>query len=122
MVLSGTVTDSVDEVVDFVSELIRFDTSNTGELETTKGEAECARWVADRLEDVDRAGVAEFGLAEAAGEQRQGRHVAPDHETDQKRKDAEKAQKERDKLAAEQIARENLELFKPGRSSRNAKR
>jgi acetylornithine deacetylase/succinyl-diaminopimelate desuccinylase-like protein len=42
----------VDEVVGFVSELIRFDTSNTGELETTKGEAECARWVAERLEEV----------------------------------------------------------------------
>jgi acetylornithine deacetylase/succinyl-diaminopimelate desuccinylase-like protein len=52
MVLSVTVTDSVDEVVDFVSELIRFDTSNTGELETTNGEAECARWVAERLEEV----------------------------------------------------------------------
>ena len=31
------------EVVDLVSALIRFDTSNTGELETTKGEAECAQ-------------------------------------------------------------------------------
>jgi acetylornithine deacetylase/succinyl-diaminopimelate desuccinylase-like protein len=39
-------------VVEFVSELIRFDTSNTGELETTKGEAECARWVAEQLEEV----------------------------------------------------------------------
>jgi acetylornithine deacetylase/succinyl-diaminopimelate desuccinylase-like protein len=46
------VTRSVDEVVEFVSELIRFDTSNTGELETTKGEAECARWVAEQLEEV----------------------------------------------------------------------
>jgi acetylornithine deacetylase/succinyl-diaminopimelate desuccinylase-like protein len=46
------VTRSVDEVVEFVSELIRFDTSNTGELETTQGEAECARWVADQLEEV----------------------------------------------------------------------
>jgi acetylornithine deacetylase/succinyl-diaminopimelate desuccinylase-like protein len=46
------VTSPVDEVVGFVSELIRFDTSNTGELETTKGEAECARWVAERLEEV----------------------------------------------------------------------
>src|SRR5258708_33289417 len=40
------------EVVDLVSALIRFDTSNTGELETTKGEAECARWVAEQLEEV----------------------------------------------------------------------
>jgi acetylornithine deacetylase/succinyl-diaminopimelate desuccinylase-like protein len=46
------VTRSGDEVVEFVSELIRFDTSNTGELETTKGEAECARWVAEQLEEV----------------------------------------------------------------------
>ena len=38
-------TEPVDEVVDLVSALIRFDTSNTGELETTKGEADCARWV-----------------------------------------------------------------------------
>jgi acetylornithine deacetylase/succinyl-diaminopimelate desuccinylase-like protein len=52
MVLSVVVTSPVDEVVGFVSELIRFDTSNTGELETTKGEAECARWVAERLEEV----------------------------------------------------------------------
>jgi acetylornithine deacetylase/succinyl-diaminopimelate desuccinylase-like protein len=51
-VLTVTVTRSVDEVVEFVSELIRFDTSNTGELETTKGEAECARWVAAQLEEV----------------------------------------------------------------------
>ena len=41
----------VDEVVDLVSSLIRFDTSNTGELSTTKGEEECARWVAQRLEE-----------------------------------------------------------------------
>jgi acetylornithine deacetylase/succinyl-diaminopimelate desuccinylase-like protein len=40
------------EVVDLVSALIRFDTSNTGEPETTKGEAECARWVAQQLEEV----------------------------------------------------------------------
>lgn len=47
-----TVRGSVDEVVGFVSELIRFDTSNTGDPETTRGEAECARWVAGRLEEV----------------------------------------------------------------------
>ncbi|MBX5488488.1 MAG: M20/M25/M40 family metallo-hydrolase [Mycolicibacterium hassiacum] len=40
-----------DEVVDLVSRLIRFDTSNTGEPETTKGEAECAAWVAEQLEE-----------------------------------------------------------------------
>jgi acetylornithine deacetylase/succinyl-diaminopimelate desuccinylase-like protein len=40
------------EVVDVVSALIRFDTSNTGEPATTKGEAECARWVAEQLEEV----------------------------------------------------------------------
>ena len=41
-----------DEVVDLVSALIRFDTTNTGNPDTTRGEAECARWVADRLEAV----------------------------------------------------------------------
>jgi acetylornithine deacetylase/succinyl-diaminopimelate desuccinylase-like protein len=42
----------VDDVVDVVSRLIRFDTTNTGDLETTKGEAECAQWVAAQLEEV----------------------------------------------------------------------
>lgn len=42
--------DPVDEVVELVSALIRFDTSNTGEPETTQGEADCARWVAAQLE------------------------------------------------------------------------
>lgn len=46
------VGDAVGEVVELVSALIRFDTSNTGELATTKGEAECARWVAAQLEEV----------------------------------------------------------------------
>ena len=41
-----------DEVVELVSSLIRFDTSNTGELETTAGEEACARWVAEQLEEV----------------------------------------------------------------------
>ncbi len=41
-----------DEVVELVSALIRFDTSNTGELSTTKGEAECAQWVAEQLREV----------------------------------------------------------------------
>ncbi|NLG55570.1 MAG: M20/M25/M40 family metallo-hydrolase [Rhodococcus sp.] len=40
------------EVVDLVSALIRFDTSNTGDLATTKGERECAEWVARQLEEV----------------------------------------------------------------------
>jgi acetylornithine deacetylase/succinyl-diaminopimelate desuccinylase-like protein len=52
MVGKMTVTEPVDEVVDLVSTLIRFDTSNTGELDTTKGEAECARWVAEQLQEV----------------------------------------------------------------------
>jgi acetylornithine deacetylase/succinyl-diaminopimelate desuccinylase-like protein len=46
------VTTAVDEVVDLVSALIRFDTSNTGDPETAKGEAECARWVAAQLQEV----------------------------------------------------------------------
>jgi len=46
------VTAPVDEVVELVSSLIRFDTTNTGELATTKGEAECAQWVAERLREV----------------------------------------------------------------------
>lgn len=45
-------TAPTDEVVELVSALIRFDTSNTGELATTKGEAECAQWVAGQLRDV----------------------------------------------------------------------
>ncbi len=45
-------TTAVDEVVELVSALIRFDTSNTGDPQTTKGEAECARWVAARLQEV----------------------------------------------------------------------
>jgi len=47
-----TVTAPEDEVVDLVSSLIRFDTSNTGEAETTKGEEDCARWVAEKLREV----------------------------------------------------------------------
>ncbi|PXW33838.1 UNVERIFIED_CONTAM: acetylornithine deacetylase/succinyl-diaminopimelate desuccinylase-like protein [Williamsia faeni] len=43
---------ATDEVVELVSRLIQFDTSNTGELATTKGEAECARWVQQKLEEV----------------------------------------------------------------------
>ena len=40
------------EVVDLVSRLIRFDTSNTGDPATTRGERECAEWVASLLEEV----------------------------------------------------------------------
>lgn len=47
-----TTPRATDEVVDLVSRLIRFDTSNTGEIETTRGEEECAKWVAQRLEEV----------------------------------------------------------------------
>ena len=45
-------TGAVDEVVDLVSALIRFDTSNTGDPATTKGERECAQWVAEQLHEV----------------------------------------------------------------------
>ncbi len=41
-----------DDVVEVVSRLIRFDTTNTGEPETTKGEAECAQWIAEQLREV----------------------------------------------------------------------
>ena len=41
-----------EEVVGLVSRLIRFDTTNTGEPETTVGEADCAHWVAAQLEAV----------------------------------------------------------------------
>ncbi|MET4432289.1 MULTISPECIES: M20/M25/M40 family metallo-hydrolase [unclassified Mycolicibacterium] len=51
MVTVTAYPEAIDEVVDLVSELIRFDTSNTGDPETTKGEAECARWVAAKLEE-----------------------------------------------------------------------
>jgi acetylornithine deacetylase/succinyl-diaminopimelate desuccinylase-like protein len=56
MVGKGTVTvpteTPADDVVDVVSRLIRFDTTNTGDLETTRGEAECAEWVGAQLEEV----------------------------------------------------------------------
>ncbi|HTM84500.1 MAG TPA: M20/M25/M40 family metallo-hydrolase [Mycobacterium sp.] len=45
-------TAASDEVVDLVQRLIRFDTTNTGDLATTVGEAECAHWVAGQLEAV----------------------------------------------------------------------
>ncbi|MGH3560608.1 MAG: M20/M25/M40 family metallo-hydrolase [Mycobacterium sp.] len=43
--------EPADEVVDIVSTLIRFDTTNTSELDTTRGEADCARWVAAQLDE-----------------------------------------------------------------------
>ena len=45
-------TNPSDDVVEVVSRLIRFDTTNTGESETTRGEAECAQWVAEQLTEV----------------------------------------------------------------------
>ena len=45
-------SDPSDDVVEVVSRLIRFDTTNTGDPETTKGEADCARWVAEQLAEV----------------------------------------------------------------------
>lgn len=45
-------TDAVDEVVELVSSLIRFDTSNTGDPATTKGEQDCALWVERQLREV----------------------------------------------------------------------
>ncbi|WP_028477852.1 M20/M25/M40 family metallo-hydrolase [Nocardia sp. CNY236] len=42
---------AVSEVVELVSTLIRFDTSNTGDPATTQGESECAHWVADQLHE-----------------------------------------------------------------------
>jgi acetylornithine deacetylase/succinyl-diaminopimelate desuccinylase-like protein len=52
MVGKETVILAVDEVVGLVSALIRFDTTNTGDPETTKGERECAQWIAGQLEEV----------------------------------------------------------------------
>ncbi|WP_420716173.1 M20/M25/M40 family metallo-hydrolase [Mycobacterium sp. 94-17] len=48
-------TNPGDDVVEVVSKLIRFDTTNTGEPETTKGEADCAQWVAEQLAEVGYA-------------------------------------------------------------------
>jgi acetylornithine deacetylase/succinyl-diaminopimelate desuccinylase-like protein len=45
-------TNPSDDVVEVVSRLIRFDTTNTGEPETTRGEAECAQWVSEQLAQV----------------------------------------------------------------------
>ncbi|GAB2673588.1 M20/M25/M40 family metallo-hydrolase [Gordonia jinhuaensis] len=43
---------ATDEVVDIVSRLIQFDTTNTGEPDTTVGEAACAEWVLEQLAEV----------------------------------------------------------------------
>lgn len=42
----------VDDVAEVVSTLIRFDTTNTGDLATTKGEEQCAQWIAGQLAEV----------------------------------------------------------------------
>lgn len=49
---TGASSDHSDDVAQVVSRLIRFDTTNSGEPGTTKGEAECARWVAEQLAEV----------------------------------------------------------------------
>jgi acetylornithine deacetylase/succinyl-diaminopimelate desuccinylase-like protein len=52
---SGTTeipTNPRDDVVEVVSRLIRFNTTNTGDPETTHGEAQCAQWVAEQLAEV----------------------------------------------------------------------
>ncbi len=49
---TGVPNHPSDDVVEVVSRLIRFDTTNTGEPETTHGEAECAHWVAEQLAEV----------------------------------------------------------------------
>ncbi|RFD23867.1 hypothetical protein MUBE_14625 [Mycobacterium uberis] len=41
-----------DDVVEVVSRLIRFDTTNTGDPATTRGEAKCAQWIAAQLAEV----------------------------------------------------------------------
>ncbi|CDO89238.1 hypothetical protein AWC29_12205 [Mycobacterium triplex] len=46
---TGAPNHPSDDVVEVVSRLIRFDTTNTGDPETTQGEAECANWVAEQL-------------------------------------------------------------------------
>lgn len=45
-------TSAEDEVVQLCSELIRIDTTNTGDPETLAGEAEAADYVADKLREV----------------------------------------------------------------------
>ncbi len=45
-------TSAQDEVVDLISDLIRIDTTNTGDSSTTKGERAAAEYVAGKLEEV----------------------------------------------------------------------
>lgn len=49
---TGSAIGVSDDVAEVVSRLIRFDTTNTGEPDTTKGEADCARWIAEQLDEV----------------------------------------------------------------------
>ena len=80
-------TAPVDEVVEFVSALIRFDTSNTGEPATTKGEADCARWVAEQpgrsgmtrntSSPVRRAGATSSSVFRRAQQSRRARQPRP---------------------------------------------
>lgn len=46
------VTSATDEVVSLCRDLIRIDTTNTGEADTTVGEREAAEWVAAQLDEV----------------------------------------------------------------------
>ena len=62
-----TVGAAEDEVVELASELIRIDTTNTGELETTTGEREAAEYVAGKLTDAGFE-VEEYHLAHAMRE------------------------------------------------------
>ncbi|HZF90715.1 MAG TPA: hypothetical protein VE614_20490, partial [Streptomyces sp.] len=41
-----------DEVAELLSDLIRIDTTNTGDTATGKGERTAAEWVADKLDEV----------------------------------------------------------------------
>jgi acetylornithine deacetylase/succinyl-diaminopimelate desuccinylase-like protein len=50
--VTDTISQAQDEAVQLTSELIRIDTSNTGEPETTVGEREAAEYVARQLGDV----------------------------------------------------------------------
>jgi acetylornithine deacetylase/succinyl-diaminopimelate desuccinylase-like protein len=49
---TDTTTQAQDEAVQFTSELIRIDTSNTGEPSTTVGERAAAEYVAEKLSEV----------------------------------------------------------------------
>ncbi|MEV8517720.1 M20/M25/M40 family metallo-hydrolase [Dactylosporangium sp. NPDC051484] len=51
MTLAGRTTSAVDEVTSLVSDLIRIDTTNTGDPATLAGEREAAEYVAEKLTD-----------------------------------------------------------------------